>query len=571
MAWRLIVVLGERTLRFDLAPGEHVLGSQPDCQVRLADASVSRRHALLRVGAESVCVEDLGSRNGTRRDGERVARTSWLPGETLQFGRVKARLEDVTSSDLQAAVELGVGGGAGGAEALDLEQSTHSTGPVEVWALGRLPALAQAVAEGRGPAELAALCGTSMAECLPGCSVEISAGECEARGVLFSTGWRDGGDERPAWTEGRHGRFAVRLGFSSSTQSQRHAPLARVAAALLASSERGTPVAERARREVTVGPAQPDPPSVEPGIQEIYSQARRVARGDVSVLILGESGTGKEVLARFIHAASRRASGPFLGLNCAALGRDLLEAELFGIEKGVATGVDARPGKFEQAHGGTLFLDEIGDMGPETQAKILRVLQSGEVFRLGSREPRMVSVRVLAATNRAVDRMVAVGEFRRDLYHRIAGWVVEMPPLRRRRGDIPNLAAFFLGREATRLGVRVAGISRAAVEALVSYSWPGNVRELENEMARAALFLEDGELLDSSRLASQIAEARPRRGHMTLAETLAVIERSEIVRVLISTGGDMDAAAAELGVSRATLYRRVKDLGIEIRRHEDGT
>lgn len=571
MAWRLIAALGDRTLRFDLAPGEHVLGSQPDCQVRLGDPSVSRRHAMLRVSAESVCVEDLGSRNGTRRDGERVARTSWLPGETLQFGRVKVRLEDVTSSDLQAAVALGAGRGARGVEALDLEQSTHSTSPVEVWSLDRLPALTRAVAEGRGPADLAALCGTSLVECLPGCSVEIAAGEGEASGVLFSTRWRDGGCDKPEWTEGRHGRFVARLGFASSAQAQRHTPLACVTAALLASSERRPPAAARPASEAVAGPAQPDPPSVEPRVQEIYAQARRVARGDVSVLILGESGTGKEVLARFIHAASRRPAGPFLGLNCAALGRDLLEAELFGIEKGVATGVDARPGKFEQAHGGTLFLDEIGDMGPETQAKILRVLQSGEVFRLGSREPRMVNVRVLAATNRGVDRMVAVGEFRRDLYHRIAGWVVEMPPLRHRRGDIPNLAAFFLGREAARLGVRVAGISRAAVEALVSYAWPGNVRELENELARAALFLEDGELLDSSRLAPQISQARPRRGHVTLAEVLAVTERSEIVRVLGSTGGDMDAAAAELGVSRATLYRRVKDLGIGIPRHEDGS
>jgi len=310
----------------------------------------------------------------------------------------------------------------------------------------------------------------------------------------------------------------------------------------------------------------PDPPSVEPRVQEIYAQARRVARGDVSVLILGESGTGKEVLARFIHAASPRCGGAFLGLNCAALGRDLLEAELFGIEKGVATGVDARPGKFEQAHGGTLFLDEIGDMGPETQAKILRVLQSGEVFRLGSREPRIVSVRVLAATNRSVDRMMAAGEFRRDLFHRIAGWVVEMPPLRGRRGDIPNLAAYFLGREAARLGVRIAGISRAAVEALVAHAWPGNVRELENEMARAALFLEDGELLDLSRLAPHIARSRPRHGRTSLAEVLAVAERGEIMRVLSATGGDMDAAAGELGVSRATLYRRVKDLAIEVPR-----
>lgn len=569
MAWRLLAALGDRTLRIDLAPGEYVLGSQPDCQVRLADASVSRRHAVLRVASEAVCVEDLGSRNGTWRDGERVARTSWLPGETLQFGRVKVRLEDVTSSDLQAAVELGGAAADVGSGRLDLEQSTHGTGPVEVWAMDRLPALARALAAGRCATELAALFGASLAECLPGCSVEISGEAGAPQGVLFTTGWRDRGDGKRVWSEGCHGRFTVRLGLSSADLARRHAPLARAVASLLAAGDREA-ASGMARDQAEAGePTLPDPPSVEPEVQEIFTRARRIARGEVSVLILGESGTGKEVLARFIHAASRRAAGPFLGLNCAALGRDLLEAELFGIERGVATGVDARPGKFEQAHGGTLFLDEIGDMGGETQAKILRVLQSGEVFRLGSREPRMVSVRVLAATNRAVDRMVAAGEFRRDLYHRIAGWVVEMPPLRRRRGDIPNLAAFFLGREAARLGVRVAGISRAAVEALISYPWPGNVRELENEMARAALFLEDGELLDSSRLAGPIADARRKRGRVTLAEVLSATERSEIVRTLAATRGDMDAAAAELGVSRATLYRRVRELAITIPRGEE--
>ncbi|HPC82158.1 MAG TPA: FHA domain-containing protein [Thermoanaerobaculaceae bacterium] len=247
MAWRLIAALGERTARFDLAPGEHLLGSQPDCAVRLADASVSRRHALLRVGPESVCVEDLGSRNGTRREGERVERTSWLPGETLQFGRVKVRLEDVTASDLQAAVALRAGGAGEGPEAPGLQQSTHSTSPVEVWALDRLPEIARALAQGCSSTELAVSCGTSLAECLPGCTVEIAAGEGGARGVLFSTGWCAGGGVKPEWTESRHGRFEVRLGFRSPAQARRHEPLARAAAAFLAASERAERPAAPAR------------------------------------------------------------------------------------------------------------------------------------------------------------------------------------------------------------------------------------------------------------------------------------------------------------------------------------
>lgn len=563
MAWRLLAALGERTVRFELSVGELVLGSQADCEVRLADASVSRRHALLRVTHETVCVEDLGSRNGIRRGGERLVRTSWLPGEVLQFGRVPVRLEDVTGSDLYPAVALATGGADVPAGASSKAESTHVSGPLDAWALEHVPALLAALADGKGAAELAAAAGSALADCLPGCSVEVAIGEEPSRGLLFASEREDVGAPSRTRVEGRCGRFLVTLGFRSAAHARRFAPLAHATVALLTASERG---ATRPQPMCVEGSdaALPDPPSVEVAVKEIYAQARRVARGEVSVLILGESGVGKEVLARFIHASSRRATGPFLGLNCASLGRDLLEAELFGIEKGVATGVDARPGKFEQAHGGTLFLDEIGDMGPETQAKILRVLQSGEVFRLGSREPRIVSVRVLAATNRDVDRLVSDGVFRRDLYHRIAGWVVEMPPLRRRRGDILNLAAYFLSREAIRAGVRIAGISRAAVEALVAYAWPGNVRELENEMARAALFLEDGELLDSARLSPHIAATRPRGGRPTLASLLAATERAEIQRVLGSTGGDVDAAAAELGVSRATLYRRVKELAIDL-------
>jgi transcriptional regulator with PAS, ATPase and Fis domain len=295
-------------------------------------------------------------------------------------------------------------------------------------------------------------------------------------------------------------------------------------------------------------------------VRTIYGDAARVARGDVGVLILGESGTGKEVLARYIHCASPRAGGPFLGLDCAALPTDLLEAELFGIEKGVATGVDQRPGKFELATGGTLFLDEIGDMPLETQAKLLRILQSGECYRLGAGTPRQVDVRVVAATNRDLRQMLTAGTFRTDLYHRIATWVVELPPLRRRRADIANLAAYFLTREADARGLVIRGISRAALAVLESYPWPGNVRQLENEMARAVLFLEDGELLDSRCLTDEIRSAEAEPGGGGLRAVLERTERAEIRSALDDCEGNVDAAAELLGISRATLYRRMKAL-----------
>jgi transcriptional regulator with PAS, ATPase and Fis domain len=298
-------------------------------------------------------------------------------------------------------------------------------------------------------------------------------------------------------------------------------------------------------------------------MQQIYTDAARVARGDVSVLILGESGTGKEVLASYLHRASSRFDRPFLSLNCASLPQDLLESELFGIERGVATGVEERPGRFELASEGTLFLDEVGDMALGTQAKILRVLQSGETYRLGAREPRRVDVRILAATNRDLDAMLNDGGFRTDLYHRIATWVVELPPLRHRRPDIANLAAYFLSRAAARRGLQVRGISRAALGLLHAFSWPGNIRQLRNEMERAVLFLEDGELLDTSRLGAAVREEADNRSPGSLAEVLEGVERDEISMALAAHRGNVEAAARRLGFSRATLYRRMKALGVD--------
>lgn len=564
MAWRLVVVLGEHVTRHELALGEHVLGSLSGVAVRVVDPSVSRRHARIRVTRDGVFVEDLGSRNGTRRSGQRVERTAWPGGETLLFGRVPVRLEEVEQEDLEAGLVLtGAPPTTGEAASVEPDHTTHGSSPVDAFVLEHLPALLTAVMQGAGGELVAARLGASLMAALPAASVSIVDTGGGQEGLLFESA--RGVEQSAVEASASCGRFTIRLGFSAPPLARRYQPLAVVAAALVAISERSGVPRPGQPPSTAHGPALPDPPSVVAAVCDLYAQARRVARGDVSVLILGESGTGKEVLARFIHAASSRHSGPFLGLNCAALGRDLLEAELFGVEKGAATGVDARPGKFELAHGGTLFLDEIGDMPTDTQAKILRVLQAGEVFRLGAREPHIVSVRVVAATNRDLEGLLSGGGFRRDLYHRIAGWVVELPPLRRRVQDIPNLAVYFLSREAARIGVRVSGISRAALAALVAYRWPGNIRELELEMARAALFLEDGELLDTSRLAAQVSGARSSRGRCSLAETLADVERAEITRALSEASGEVGVAASRLGISRATLYRRIKELGCEAR------
>jgi transcriptional regulator with PAS, ATPase and Fis domain len=298
----------------------------------------------------------------------------------------------------------------------------------------------------------------------------------------------------------------------------------------------------------------------------IYLQAGKVARGDVPVLILGESGSGKEVLARWVHARSRRAAGPFLAVNCAAFPRELLEAELFGIEKGVATGVEARPGLLERGNGGTVFLDEVGDMAPETQAKVLRVLENTSLFRVGGRAPVPVDVRFVAATNRDLETLVEEGSFRRDLFHRLAAFQVLLPPLRERREEIPGLAARFFHRELEKNGLASPGITRAVLGALVRHPWPGNVRELQNEIAKAALLLEPGEALDLQHLSERIrrppGESAPPALSLTLDETVEKAEREAFAVALAATEGDAARAMSLLGVSRTTYYRKLKELGL---------
>jgi transcriptional regulator with PAS, ATPase and Fis domain len=362
--------------------------------------------------------------------------------------------------------------------------------------------------------------------------------------------------------EERCGDLRLLVGFPHDGLARAFAPIIGSVASLLGLARRlpGFDLAAGAGRTVQPSPL-PEPPTLVDGVRELYRQAGRVASSSISVLVRGESGTGKELFARFLHAASGRRDGPLVSLNCAALPRDLLEAELFGVERGVATGVEGRAGKFELAHGGTLFLDEIGDMTPETQAKLLRVLQEGEVYRLGGHSPRPARVRVISATNRDLDAMLRDGTFRVDLFHRIADWVVELPPLRERRADIPTLAAHFLAGACAERGVRPAGVSRAALELLLAYPWPGNIRELQREMARAALFLEDSELLESSGLKPAIRAAPP-AAPPTLRAALEEAERRAIRSALDDCRGDVTAAAERLGVGRSTLYRRMGELGL---------
>ena len=290
---------------------------------------------------------------------------------------------------------------------------------------------------------------------------------------------------------------------------------------------------------------------------QVYKTAARVASTDATVLIQGESGTGKELVARAIHTASPRASGPFVAVDCGAIAEGVLESELFGHARGAFTGAQvARRGLFEEAHHGTLFLDEIGDIGPNLQARLLRALQEGTIRRVGANEPIAVDVRVVAATNRDLESAVKQGSFRADLYYRLHVVSIVIPPLRERREDIPLLAEHFAQKHGRSEG---SAISSEAREVLLAHDWPGNVRELENVIARALALNPSGVVLPED-LPDAIRAASPAPAPAPLPDTsdrptLAELERRYASQVLLETGGNKTRAAEILGIDRKTLYR----------------
>jgi len=297
-------------------------------------------------------------------------------------------------------------------------------------------------------------------------------------------------------------------------------------------------------------------------MQRIVQTARQVAGSHIPVLIMGESGTGKELIARAIHNNSRRRKERLVALNCAGLSESILEDELFGHVRGAFTGAQTeREGRFEHADGGTLFMDEIGDMPAAMQAKLLRVLENGEVVRLGSNEPIRVDVRLISATNRNLDEMVAERKFREDLFFRIKGVTIHIPPLRERREDIPLLIHYFLQNASERYGKTIEGMSPDAQQVLMSLPWPGNVRQLKNVIENMVV-LSNKEKLDVDTLPSDI---RPKPtdtvgGINTLVGIPIVQAEKELIRnTLKMVSGNREQAAKILGIGERTLYRKIKE------------
>jgi two-component system, NtrC family, nitrogen regulation response regulator NtrX len=305
-------------------------------------------------------------------------------------------------------------------------------------------------------------------------------------------------------------------------------------------------------------------------MRRVMAQMERVAAGESRVCILGETGTGKELIARALHDGSNRRTGPFITLNCAAVPSELIESELFGHEKGSFTGAASRhTGKFEQAHRGTLFLDEIGDMPAVMQAKLLRVLEEGEIERVGGAGSVRVDVRVVVATHRNLDELVRKGGFRQDLYHRIYVFPIVLPPLRERKGDISVLVEYFSRRISETNGWRWKGLTSAAVELLERYPWPGNVRELRNVVERLLLLADDEvtETLVREALPHDVAPVSSPASVASgpLASRVETFEREIIRAELERARHNMTEASRALGLERSHLYKKCTQLGINVK------
>lgn len=310
-------------------------------------------------------------------------------------------------------------------------------------------------------------------------------------------------------------------------------------------------------------------PCPSPAMGALYREMAAVAGSDLPALLRGETGVGKELLARSLHLSSRRAAGPFVAINCAAIPADLLEAEMFGIGEGVATGVEGREGRFRLADGGTLMLDEVGEMPRPLQAKLLRALETGEIQPLG-RPPAPVDVRLVAATAADLGRGRDGGRLRRDLYYRLAGVELVVPPLRRRREDVAPLVEHFVRRAAAGSGKQVRGVTRGALERLTTYRWPGNVRELQHEVTRLVHRCLEGGVVDTSLLSPAITAGTPDgdetaapASSLRLADHVEPLERRLIRTALERTGGNRTRAAELLGLSRNGLAYKMKSLGLD--------
>jgi transcriptional regulator with AAA-type ATPase domain len=572
------------------------LGSASENDLVVPFPGVSRRHALLTPRPGGLLLTDLGSTNGLVRDGRRCDETLLTPGKAIRLGHAVLVLEELSSSDAEAALRLQSAGG-----------SSHGMLPTrETGAFRPTPTACSPMAALRWVREVEGL-GQEVLDERRG---ELTRGARTALGAESLLVFSAAGDELAVMDcDGPlpDGNLLDRLAAEASAVTGEPLLLDEPRPTLLTTAPGGlclagffTQVPDDWQRDFFAYAAEkllpgefphgsrcapPSPPEgrlrLPPGmvvgtsaaIQALLRQLEATVWSDLNVLLTGETGTGKELFARLVHGSGPHARGPFVAINCAAIPAELLESELFGVTARVATGVDPRLGLFVQANGGTIFLDEIGEMPERLQAKLLRVLQEREVMSLGATAPRKIQVRVIAASNRDLAESVREGGFRADLYYRLRGLELHLPPLRQRREDLPHFVLAFAGRAAARYGKRLRGVSRGALTVLLAHDWPGNIRELANEVERAVLLCPAGGLLQKEhfgtvdrprpvRTDEPTAGEVPRIESRSLQDQVDALERQAILTALAAAKGNKTAAARSLGITRNGLTLKMKRLGI---------
>jgi DNA-binding NtrC family response regulator len=613
---RLEMSYGGKVRHFHVRDAELRLGSAPDNDLVLALPGISRHHALLRQGGRGLELLDLGSKNGLVSEGQRRESVLLAPGgEAVQIGKAFLRIEEISTSDAELELALTPDSRASNARA---GSSPRSPSTAEVPTPARTSSAEAALhlvrriertgtgAAGRRARLLADACRTLGADALFACRLERD-GEM----VLVESAGRAGDEELRAVDRlARNPAQAAARGADAG--AERHGPCLLAGGAsrgptfLVACFATAAAAGASWRAELMgylydrllgqeggEAPGAPPPedteplhfpaemvPGTSPAIRALYEEIRAAAKSRLDVLLLGETGTGKELFARLVHASGPTAKGPFLPLSAPAIPAELLESELFGIAGRVATGVDARAGLLDLAQGGTVLLDEIGDLSLTLQTRLLRFLQEREIRPVGGL-PKSVNLRVISATNRPLERMVAEGTFREDLYFRLRSLCFRLPPLRERPEDIPPLALAFAAEAAEVHGKRIRGISQKAVTTLLAHRWPGNIRELRHEIVQAVLRCPSGGHLESRHFSLRPAADRPpspppgqepdepagepSASHgasgRPLQDQIDQLESSAIAAALAASGGNKTRAAELLGISRYGLSLKLKRLG----------
>ncbi len=605
---------------FPLLAGDCRIGSLDLNDIVLPRRGVSRHHAVVRVEGAELLVEDLGSKNGTFFDSQRIGTARLSLGDRVRFGPITLYFEEFHRDDRELAISFE----PSGEERTATFQTTElSDGGLETTLAKQWWSLAESYHSrlfSRPGGDLGAALRLLTEELYleAACLIEMEDGDQPV--VLAASGQL----AQSATARLKELYFETRQDLAPQ-EFQFHAAIEGSPVTTFAALSSGTSAplilalwgnfpgraASQPLLRLLLRMLEPCRPRFEPQTQtrgpsrfpnlvvppnyvygqsemmgRVYQLVESLAPGDLPILIVGETGVGKEFLAQTLHLSSPRRSGPFIAINCAAIPAELLESELFGIGEGVATGVAANLGRIQQAQGGTLVLDEIGDMSPDLQAKLLRALQEKEIHPVG-RDPVSIDVRILASTNQDLTRRIESGHFRSDLYYRLAGYVLELPPLRQRPEDIPALVEHFLRTCSRELDRPIRGITVRALRLLTAYPWPGNIRELANEVRRAVYLCPALGTIESSNLSAAVIShtsdpkrpvsaalvsptptptaqnelSAPLPGPMGLgldSLNLASLERQTVEEALRRCHNNQVQAAKLLGITRQSLRRRLE-------------